>query len=189
MYSALKYNGKPLYEYAREGISIERKSRDVVIHKLELLEYDPLLEQITFCALVSKGTYIRTLAEDIGNELDCGASLIALRRTATTHFQINQAISLDTLQNTSLNQLSLLNPDQLAQQLPAYNLTSAEFNIFKFGNITPSVTEHSLNEQVRCYANEVFLGVGEFISYQNQFSLKPKRLISNLKELLPWGNH
>ena len=74
MYSALKHNGRPLYEYAREGIEIERKVRQIVVHQLELISYDPELQQINFRAKVSKGTYIRSLINDIGNYLGCGAA-------------------------------------------------------------------------------------------------------------------
>ncbi len=100
MHSALKKDGKALYEYAREGETVEREARDVVIHELELLEAQlegnaPLLRLRVNC---SKGTYIRTLGEDIGQALGCGGHLIALRRVATGPFEVGQCVTLDALE-------------------------------------------------------------------------------------------
>ena len=100
MYSALKRDGKALYEYAREGIEIERAPRDVVIHQLsirEALDAGPG-RALKIAATVSKGTYIRTLGEDIGEALGCGAHLTALRRTATGDFDVSQCVTLETLE-------------------------------------------------------------------------------------------
>ncbi len=100
MHSALKKDGKALYEYAREGETVEREARDVVIHDLELLEAGlgadaPFLRLRVRC---SKGTYIRTLGEDIGEVLGCGGHLSALRRVATGPFDITHCVTLDTLE-------------------------------------------------------------------------------------------
>ena len=92
MYSALKRDGKPLYEYAREGITLERDARQVTIHSLELLSFDaPFLRLAVTC---SKGTYIRVLGEDIGKALGCGAHLQALRRTGVGGLTLDSAVSL-----------------------------------------------------------------------------------------------
>lgn len=96
MYSALKRDGKPLYKYAREGIELDRPPRRVTIHELELLDFEPM--QARLRVHCSKGTYIRTLAQDIGRRLDCGAHLVALRRTKVGPFDIADAIGLETLQ-------------------------------------------------------------------------------------------
>ena len=100
MHSALKKDGKPLYEYAREGETVEREARDVVIHELELLDVQlqgdaPFLRLRVAC---SKGTYIRTLGEDIGEALGCGAHLSALRRVQTGPFTASQCITLAQLE-------------------------------------------------------------------------------------------
>jgi tRNA pseudouridine55 synthase len=96
MHSALKKDGKALYEYAREGIEVERAPRDVVIHALAL---DALADdEIRIRATVSKGTYIRTLGEDIGEALGCGAHLSSLRRTATGGFEAAQCVTLEALE-------------------------------------------------------------------------------------------
>ncbi|WP_460489778.1 tRNA pseudouridine(55) synthase TruB [Curvibacter fontanus] len=100
MHSALKKDGKALYEYAREGETVEREPRDVVIHELELLEVQlqgdaPFLRLHVKC---SKGTYIRTLGEDIGEALGCGGHLVALRRIATGPFDQTQCVTLEGLE-------------------------------------------------------------------------------------------
>jgi tRNA pseudouridine55 synthase len=100
MHSALKKDGKALYEYARDGETVEREPRDVIIHELELLDMrldgdEPFLRLRVVC---SKGTYIRTLGEDIAQALGCGGHLVFLRRTATGPFGAEQAMTLDELE-------------------------------------------------------------------------------------------
>ncbi len=96
MYSALKKDGKALYEYARAGQEVEREARDVVVWRLALEPQAP--DVLRMVAKVSKGTYIRTLAEDIGEALGCGAHLLSLRRTATGHYGLAQCITLEALE-------------------------------------------------------------------------------------------
>lgn len=95
MYSALKRDGKPLYEYARAGITLEREARSVIIHQLEILDYQSPFLRIRVCC--SKGTYIRTLGEDLGRALGCGAHLAELRRIAVGSLQVTDAITLAAL--------------------------------------------------------------------------------------------
>lgn len=96
MYSAIKQNGKPLYELARQGIEVERPLREIEIYTLELIHYD--LVTLTLKVHCSKGTYIRTLAEDIGKKLECAAHLQALHRLSIGAFQPDQMVSLVELQ-------------------------------------------------------------------------------------------
>jgi tRNA pseudouridine55 synthase len=120
MHSALKKNGKALYEYAREGIEVERAARDVVIHALAI---SPLsAHEIRIQASVSKGTYIRTLAEDIGEALGCGAHLSALRRTATGNFEAYQCVTLEALGAMS-------EEERLAQLLPVESLVASHTSV------------------------------------------------------------
>jgi tRNA pseudouridine55 synthase len=101
MHSALKRDGRPLYAYAREGVTLEREARTVTVHEIGLLGVDrgdPARPLATFCARVSKGTYIRTLAQDIGGRLGCGAHLVALRRTRVGALDIAQAVGFDALE-------------------------------------------------------------------------------------------
>ncbi|OEZ32618.1 tRNA pseudouridine(55) synthase TruB [Variovorax boronicumulans] len=109
MHSALKKDGKALYEYAREGIEIERAPRDVVIHQLTLTQLDDT--SIRIVASVSKGTYIRTLGEDIGEALGCGAHLTSLRRTATGGFGQAQCVTIEALE-------AMTEDERLARLLP-----------------------------------------------------------------------
>lgn len=123
MYSALKRDGKPLYEYAREGVTLEREARDVCIHQLELLDFTaPELRIRVRC---SKGTYIRVLGEDIGHALGCGAHLTALRRTSVGTLALQQSLTLDAfgaLDEASRVQ-ALLPVDALLVGLPAVSLS------------------------------------------------------------------
>lgn len=100
MHSALKKDGKPLYEYARKGIEVERDSRAVTIFELNvtLAPVEPAQPAINMIVKCSKGTYIRTLGEDIGEALGCGAHLTALRRTGTGGFDMSQCVTLEALE-------------------------------------------------------------------------------------------
>jgi tRNA pseudouridine55 synthase len=129
MHSALKRDGKPLYEYARAGEEVEREAREVVIRELELApagtQEAPALRLL---AKVSKGTYIRTLGEDIGEALGCGAHLTSLRRLATGHFDISQCTTLDALEAMNeeerlawLKPVDSLLPDHMRLTLDADN--------------------------------------------------------------------
>jgi len=126
MHSALKHEGRPLYEYARAGIVIERPSRRVTIHAIDIIDWQD--ECLTLAVRCSKGTYIRTLAEDIGQSLGCGASLSALRRTASGPLAIGEAISLDALAAlTEIEREALLRPpDSLLSDWPELRLDQTE---------------------------------------------------------------
>jgi|TARA_R110000850_G_scaffold190433_1_gene316440 tRNA pseudouridine55 synthase len=115
MYSALKKDGRPLYEYARKGVEIERPPRQVVIRELVTRAFDG--RQATIYVHCSKGTYIRTLAQDIGRMLGCGAHLVALRRTCVGPFQLQDAVDLDTLQAMPTPQIALILPENLPEGL------------------------------------------------------------------------
>ncbi|MDP2263778.1 MAG: tRNA pseudouridine(55) synthase TruB [Hydrogenophaga sp.] len=117
MHSALKKDGKALYEYARDGETVERAARHVVIHDLELLDMqlDGDTPQLHLRVHCSKGTYIRTLGEDIGEALGCGGHLSLLRRIATGPFDASQCISLEALEAAS-------EAERLARLLPVQTL-------------------------------------------------------------------
>lgn len=136
MYSALKKDGKPLYEYARAGIEVQRQQRAVTIHQLSLaLERDDTGSFIRMAVTCSKGTYIRTLAQDIGEALGCGAHLVALRRIATGDFGIAQCVSLDQLQTMTESQRTgcLLPVDALLADHAAITLTADDAGRFLSG--------------------------------------------------------
>ncbi|MGJ7578828.1 tRNA pseudouridine(55) synthase TruB [Variovorax sp. RHLX14] len=125
MHSALKKDGKALYEYAREGIEVERAPRDVVIYALDVMPLEDVsgvVRDLRITAKVSKGTYIRTLGEDIGEALGCGAHLTSLRRIATGNFGESQCITLEALEAMS-------EEDRLAQLQPAECLVAGHSRV------------------------------------------------------------
>ncbi|NOL49797.1 tRNA pseudouridine(55) synthase TruB [Pelistega europaea] len=120
MYSALKRDGKPLYEYARQGIELEREARRVTIYDILVVSFTPT--EVVLDVFCSKGTYIRTLAQDIGRALGCFAHLRALRRTSVGPFKLTEAISLADFQALESPQSVLLSlndlpPDLLPEKL------------------------------------------------------------------------
>jgi tRNA pseudouridine55 synthase len=103
MVSALKRNGVPLYKLAREGKTLQRDPRPVTIHAYDIT--DVRLPEVDIRITCSKGTYVRTLAHDLGEALGCGGHLSALRRTASGNFRVEEALSLDTLREWDLEEL------------------------------------------------------------------------------------
>ena len=138
MHSALKKDGKALYEYARAGEEVEREARDVTIHALTLEPSAPTADghpKLKITARVSKGTYIRTLGEDIGQALGCGGHLTALRRIRTGPFDIRQCLSLDALEAMDEDErLHALAPiDVLLADAPAIELNAPDAARFLSG--------------------------------------------------------
>ena len=133
MHSALKKDGKALYEYARAGQTVDRQPRRVTIHRLDVVECSG--SHLVIDVRCSKGTYIRTLAEDLGERLGCGAWLQALRRTATGPLRVEQAVTLDELQAMAPEQRDarLLAPDTLLVDWPAVHLPDDEAGRFLSG--------------------------------------------------------
>ncbi|MFM8467162.1 MAG: tRNA pseudouridine(55) synthase TruB [Oxalobacteraceae bacterium] len=147
MYSALKVEGKPLYAYAREGITLERKAREVLIHEIELVEFDVAMLKIR--VRCSKGTYMRVLGEDIGKTLGCGAHLTQLRRTGIAHLSVAEAIQLSVLQENGEPRSRWLRPvDSLTSMLPAVQLNEDFIRRFMHGQRLPlgrALSQHSLS--------------------------------------------
>ncbi len=179
MYSALKHQGKPLYELARQGIEIKRKQRHVIIHQLELLSYtDTTLELKVEC---SKGTYIRTLVEDIGHSLGCGAFVSMLHRTQVDPFDNKNMINWDTVEPIEGSAVdgwseldSLLLPiDSGLKQFPKITLDDKQKVALLHGQaIKIAVPDASY---IRIYdKNQLFLGMG---IPDGDSVLKPKRIM------------
>lgn len=136
MYSALKRDGKPLYAYAREGVMLERAPRKVTIHALAWGGLSG--DEVDLEVRCSKGTYVRTLAEDLGEVLGCGAHLVALRRTGIGPFQIADAVDLPTLENEPGARPRALRPaDLLAGHLPRVELDGDVARLFGHGQPVP----------------------------------------------------
>ncbi len=160
MFSALKHQGRALYELAREGVTVERQPRTVTIHVLDIVQWqaDELL--LIIDVRCSKGTYIRTLAEDIGAKLGCGAHLAGLRRTASGPVAIEQAVTLEQLEAMDDEaRLALLKaPDSLLGEWPEVELSNDEAGRFLSG-MRRRVTVADM-PQVRVYGQmpRAFLG-------------------------------
>ncbi len=181
MHSALKRDGKPLYEYARAGITLEREARAVTIHQLELLDYSTTLLKLRVTC--SKGTYIRVLGEDIGHALGCGAHLIALRRTVVGSLTLDQAVTIDmyTAATEELRLQSLLPVDALLATFPAVMLNEELAQRFLHGQRLALEKEGialpAKSGRIRVYgiAEACLLGTAQLVDFG---VMAPERLIS-----------
>ncbi|BBE09550.1 tRNA pseudouridine synthase B [Mycoavidus cysteinexigens] len=199
MYSALKRDGKPLYEYARAGLTLERAARPVTIEKLELIsctlpvqaQTDPLAMAtgtLQIRVQCSKGTYIRVLAQDIGEALGCGAYLGALRRTGVGLLKLADAISLEALTSTDhAARLAYLQPtDTLLSTYSTIQLTPALAHRFKQGQRLPTElvsesTHSNLPAPVTAALVRVYDETSQFLGTARltEKILAPERLIAN----------
>lgn len=176
MYSALKRDGKPLYEYARAGVELERTPRDITIHSIRWA--DITWPEATLEVSCSKGTYIRVLAEDIGNALGCGAHLVGLRRTEVGHLNLEQSFTIESIQNGLKNSADYILPvDALLQTLPHLTVDEQQAKRLEMGQRVP-LNLPSIEALVRIYrataAPHNFIGTADWRSGV----LHPKRLIS-----------
>jgi tRNA pseudouridine55 synthase len=159
MHSALKKDGKALYEYARAGVEVERAERKVIIHALDLLQ--DAGQTVRIHTHVSKGTYIRTLAEDIGAALGCGAHLIALRRTRVARFDLAQSVPLAQFEAAATPEAHLQGVDALAQDLQKIELESGLAQRLKQGQRLAWPDGKDAKELlVRLYDAQEFIGLG-----------------------------
>lgn len=176
MYSALKRDGKPLYAYAREGVVLDREAREVTIHSLALLELQWPLMRFRVCC--SKGTYIRTLAEDIGAALGCGAHLTQLRREKTGGFDVSDALTLEAIEAAAMpERLHFLRPiDALVADYPRIELDVAMTARLRLGQRLPWIVAGVKHPgHYRTYAdNGAFLGLVHAVDG----GLRPERLVA-----------
>jgi len=176
MYSALKRDGKPLYEYARAGVELERTPREIIIHRIRWTDIQ--WPQATLEVSCSKGTYIRVLAEDIGAALNCGAHLIGLRRTEVGHLNLEQSFTLESIQKSLQESSTYILPvDALLQTLPHLTVDEQQAKRLEMGQRVP-LNLPSIEALVRIYrataAPHNFIGTADWRSGV----LHPKRLIS-----------
>ena len=125
MYSAVKVNGQKLYDLARKGREVERPARDIIVHEMELLDFDENAQKGTLRCKVSKGTYVRTLCHDIGQALGCGGTMFSLRRTMAAGFSLEQALPLERVLSHSEPHSLLLPVDTYFQDRPPLTLPPA----------------------------------------------------------------
>lgn len=176
MYSALKVNGKKLYELAREGIEIERKTRPIRIDEIEILEISlPMVHMRVSC---SKGTYIRTLCHDIGDILGCGGTMYSLKRTRVGTYKIENAVTLTQLEQIreegKLSEI-LEKPDDVFKELPNITIKPEFQKLIDNGNSVflnqiDEVESFQENQRVRVYnRNHIFYGIFEYNVEQGKF--------------------
>ncbi|AWB53695.1 tRNA pseudouridine(55) synthase TruB [Pasteurella multocida] len=180
MFSALKHQGKPLYEYARAGITVEREARPITIFDLQFIAYDaPYLTLEVHC---SKGTYIRTLVDDLGEYLSCGAHVTVLRRTAVANYPVEAMMDWDTLQvlaaqqDLALLDQHLLPTDSAVSVLPALHLNQEQSKAISFGQRVKFDNPTQLTGQVRLFSDtQQFLGVALLDEHN---VIRPQRLMT-----------
>ena len=185
MYSALKYQGKPLYEYARQGIEVPREARDITVYELQFIRWEnDELELEIHC---SKGTYIRTIIDDLGEVLGCGAHVIYLRRVQVSNYPSERMVTLEQLQQmvaaaeeASIEPKTVLDPlllpmDTAVSHLPEINLTDVVAAYVLQGQPV-QVQGLPAEGMVRINVGEKrrFIGVGEV---DDQGRLAPRRLV------------
>ena len=176
MYSALKRDGKPLYEYARAGVEIERESRKITIYSITVLDISwPEIALEVHC---SKGTYIRVLAEDIGHALGCGAHLIGLRRTMVGHLSLDRALTLDGICDMAPQVLPV---DALLQSLPELTVDDHQAKRLEMGQRVPcalNIASQWADSLFRIYRSQAlpqnFIGTADWRSGV----LHPRRFIA-----------
>lgn len=182
MYSALKVNGKKLYELAREGKVVERKAREVEIFEIIIHDIDMDEKTVTMSVTCSKGTYIRTLCNDIGEKLGCGGAMAALKRTKVSRFVLEDSLTLaqvEELVKAGEIEKHLIQVDSLFEHLEAVTVSKQYQKYVENGNkldvkqLTGPVTMQ-LHKEFRVYdENSRFVGIFEA---ENRRTLKPKKM-------------
>ena len=177
MYSALKHNGQPLYKLARKGMEVERAPREVTVRELHLLRLDD--EELECELRCSKGTYVRTLATDLGEILGCGAHVAALRRTAVEPYDAARMVTLESLREWAEQGLAaldahLLPPDSAVTQWPAVRVGDDAAFYLRQGQ--PVLAPRAPSQGwVRLYQDEQhFFGIGEIL---DDGRVAPRRLL------------
>lgn len=175
MYSALKHQGKPLYEYIRKGETIERAARRVTIHELVLEHFSG--DEMEISVRCSKGTYVRTLAEDIGHGLGCGAHLRGLCRTAIAHFSLKKSYTLEQLEAMDMpeREACLLPLDCMLQDFPMFELDAVQVTRMAQGQRL-GIDAGLPDGKIRLYSAGKFIGVAELLGRR----LAPDRLLSSV---------
>ena len=176
MYSAIKQNGVPLYKLARQGKTVEVKSRVITIHSLELLSFDGV--NGVFDVLCSKGTYIRTLIADIGEKLGCGAHMTSLERTLSNGYTLDDCVSLDDFLNSPDDAISGVHPADFAvKDYPSAKISDNQERLFRNGGglFFSRVKTDGDAEFYRVYAKSGFVGLG--VKSEDGELLNPKYIM------------
>ncbi len=184
MYSALKVNGKKLYELAREGITVERKSREIMIYDCQIIDYISASEFI-IDVKCSKGTYIRTLCKDIGQALGTGAHMKSLQRTQVGDFDMASSITLSQLEELKREnniKSCLIKTDQLFLELPGLHVKSSGNKFLYNGNqlkedLIIENIDKTLHDRVRIYdCEEKFIGIYKIKQIESNIYFTPEKI-------------
>ncbi len=176
MYSALKKDGQPLYKLARQGIEIERPARPVTIHSIDFISYEQGV--LTLDVSCSKGTYIRSLIQDIGDKLGCGAHVVELRRTGFAHIDISEAIKfsdLEALAGDDYDQLDahIFLSENMLPNIVSFTLDAAQTVDIKYGR-SIVCNQQDLSHKLKLFDDQKqFIGIGEL---SEDGVIQPKRL-------------
>lgn len=191
MYSALKYQGQPLYKYAREGIEVPRKCRRITVFSISLDEYDEQAQEIQMTVHVSKGTYIRTIVDDLGEKLGCGAHVIMLHRSEVGHYPSDKMISFEALEalvqsvaQDETARIALLDPlllpmDTALADLPMVEINEEQGKAFGHGQVVKLESGEVPEGIIKVMADGRFIGLGERNPHGH---LKAKRALSSTQE-------
>lgn len=177
MHSAIKVDGVPLYKMARKGVEIERQPRQVTVYSLELVQHQE--NKVELDIACSKGTYIRTIADDLGQILGCGGTIVSLRRTAAGQFGIDRCVSMETLietrEKSGLEGIDefLVPMDEAVGDLPEVRLPSITADCVKHGQAV-TVRHLPADGLVRLYDEEQFIGIG---CIDDDGKVAPRRLV------------
>jgi len=182
MYSALKHQGQPLYKLARQGIEVERKPRRITIYDIQLLAVSA--DSFSLDVRCSKGTYIRTLVEDISHALGCGGHVTSLRRTGAAGYQLTQALTIEQLEQVAQQGQQalddcLLPTEDALPDWPAIVVEDEMVNALRHGQMI-QVDQSYQQAQVRIFDNnQQFLGLGEMAENS---TIAPKRVFVSYGE-------
>lgn len=191
MFSALKHQGRPLYEYAREGIEVPRDARKIIVYEITLLRFDG--DEVEMEVHSSKGTYIRTIVDDLGEMLGCGAHVTALRRIGVSHYPMEKMVTLEQLEvlleqarSQDIQPRELLDPlllplDSAVQDLFEVNIPQVVASYLLQGQAV-QVPDAPMEGQVRMTVGEdrTFIGVGEIDA---DGLVAPRRLVASRRAL------
>ena len=179
MYSAIKYNGKKLYELARDGITVERDAREIEVYSIKATKLS--FDEYSVDCRVSKGTYIRTLCTEIGERCGCGAVMSSLERTDAGGFNISQAYSIERISELSYDELlSLLRPtEELFYEYPIVKLDGFFYKLCYSGcEIYQKKigTHYEVGQYVRLYSEDGFFALGRVYEYEGGSAIKSEKI-------------
>jgi len=175
MYSALKVNGKKLYDLAREGITIERKARDIVIYNIDIISIKN--NKIMMDVECSKGTYIRTLCFDIANKLGCHGHMSFLLRTKTGKFEISTALTLEEIESLEIKNIPLMKIEDLLDTYPKLVINDSYYSQLTNGVKIPMSNVLESEIEYKIYCDNKFLGIGSVHEKAKQYYLKMDKML------------